>query len=57
MQRRGRNLFWFEQEVGGAVKNVLAVATGFSDGSKFGANTRGVLLYRGYPVEQRVHTG
>jgi len=34
-------------EVGGAVKNVLAVATGFSDGLKFGANTRVALITRG----------
>jgi glycerol-3-phosphate dehydrogenase (NAD(P)+) len=34
-------------EVGGAVKNVLAVATGLSDGLKFGANTRVALITRG----------
>jgi glycerol-3-phosphate dehydrogenase (NAD(P)+) len=34
-------------EVGGAVKNVLAVATGFSDGLNFGANTRVALITRG----------
>ena len=34
-------------EVGGAVKNVLAVATGFSDGLKFGANTRVAIITRG----------
>ncbi|MEE9136658.1 MAG: NAD(P)H-dependent glycerol-3-phosphate dehydrogenase [Gammaproteobacteria bacterium] len=34
-------------EVGGAVKNVLAIATGFSDGLGFGANTRVALITRG----------
>jgi glycerol-3-phosphate dehydrogenase (NAD(P)+) len=34
-------------EVGGAVKNVLAIATGISDGLGFGANTRIALITRG----------
>lgn len=34
-------------EVGGAVKNVLAIATGMSDGLKFGANARIALINRG----------
>lgn len=34
-------------EVGGAVKNVLAVGAGLSDGLKFGANTRIALITRG----------
>lgn len=34
-------------EVGGAVKNVLAIATGMSDGLGFGANTRIALITRG----------
>lgn len=34
-------------EVGGAVKNVLAVAAGISDGLGFGANTRAALITRG----------
>jgi glycerol-3-phosphate dehydrogenase (NAD(P)+) len=34
-------------EVGGAVKNVLAIATGISDGMKLGANARAALLTRG----------
>ncbi|MGB8326824.1 MAG: NAD(P)H-dependent glycerol-3-phosphate dehydrogenase [Steroidobacteraceae bacterium] len=34
-------------EVGGAVKNVLAVAAGLSDGCGFGANTRIALITRG----------
>jgi glycerol-3-phosphate dehydrogenase (NAD(P)+) len=34
-------------EVGGAVKNVLAIGTGLSDGLGFGANTRIALINRG----------
>jgi glycerol-3-phosphate dehydrogenase (NAD(P)+) len=34
-------------EVGGAVKNVLAIAAGMSDGMGFGANTRIALITRG----------
>jgi glycerol-3-phosphate dehydrogenase (NAD(P)+) len=34
-------------EVGGAVKNVLAIAAGISDGLGFGANTRVALITRG----------
>ncbi len=34
-------------EIGGAVKNVLAIATGLSDGLGFGLNTRAALLTRG----------
>jgi glycerol-3-phosphate dehydrogenase (NAD(P)+) len=34
-------------EVGGAVKNVLAIAAGMSDGLKFGANARIALINRG----------
>jgi len=34
-------------EVGGAVKNVLAIATGIADGLKFGANARIALINRG----------
>jgi glycerol-3-phosphate dehydrogenase (NAD(P)+) len=34
-------------EVGGAVKNVLAVGAGLSDGLGFGANTRVALITRG----------
>lgn len=34
-------------EVGGAVKNVLAIATGMSDGLKLGMNARAALITRG----------
>jgi glycerol-3-phosphate dehydrogenase (NAD(P)+) len=34
-------------EVGGAVKNVLAIGTGIADGMGFGANTRIALITRG----------
>ncbi len=34
-------------EVGGAVKNVLAIAAGITDGLGFGANTRAALITRG----------
>ena len=34
-------------EVGGAVKNVLAIASGIADGLGFGANTRAALITRG----------
>lgn len=34
-------------QVGGAVKNVLAIAAGIADGLGFGANTRAALVTRG----------
>lgn len=34
-------------EIGGAVKNVLAIAAGAADGLNFGANTRAALITRG----------
>ena len=34
-------------QVGGAVKNVMAIAAGISDGLGFGANTRAALITRG----------
>ncbi len=34
-------------EIGGIVKNVLAIATGISDGLKLGANARSALITRG----------
>jgi glycerol-3-phosphate dehydrogenase (NAD(P)+) len=43
-------------EVAGAVKNVLAIATGVSDGLKFGANTRAALITRGLAEMMRLGT-
>lgn len=34
-------------EIGGAVKNIIAIAAGFADGAGFGANTRVALITRG----------
>lgn len=34
-------------EIGGAIKNVIAIATGISDGMEFGANARSALITRG----------
>lgn len=34
-------------EIGGALKNVLAIAVGAADGLRFGANTRAALITRG----------
>jgi len=34
-------------EIGGAVKNVLAIAAGIADGLGYGANTRAALITRG----------
>ena len=41
-------------ELGGAVKNVLAVATGISDGMKFGHNARAALITRGLAEMMRL---
>ena len=41
-------------EVGGAVKNVLAVGAGLSDGLGFGANTRVALIARGLAEMMRL---
>ncbi|MDH5544519.1 MAG: NAD(P)-dependent glycerol-3-phosphate dehydrogenase [Gammaproteobacteria bacterium] len=41
-------------EVGGAVKNVLAIAAGIADGLEFGANTRAALITRGLVEIQRL---
>ncbi len=43
-------------EVGGAVKNVLAVGAGLSDGLGFGANTRVALITRGLLEMTRLGT-
>ena len=36
-------------QVGGATKNVMAIAAGISDGLGFGANARAALITRGWP--------
>lgn len=41
-------------ELGGAVKNVLAIATGISDGLGLGANARAALVTRGLAEMQRL---
>lgn len=41
-------------EVGGAVKNVLAIATGISDGLGYGSNTRAALITRGLAEMMRL---
>jgi glycerol-3-phosphate dehydrogenase (NAD(P)+) len=41
-------------EVGGAVKNVIAIAAGISDGLGFGANTRVALISRGLVEMTRI---
>ncbi len=41
-------------ELGGAVKNVLAIATGIADGMGLGANTRAALITRGLAEIQRL---
>ena len=44
-------------EVGGAVKNVLAIGAGISDGLGFGANTRIALINRGLVEMTRAWRG
>lgn len=41
-------------ELGGAIKNVLAIACGISDGLGFGTNTKGALITRGIVEMQRL---
>ncbi len=41
-------------EIGGAVKNVLAIACGISDGLGLGSNTKGALITRGIVEMQRL---
>ena len=41
-------------ELGGALKNVLALATGIADGAGFGANARAALVTRGLAELQRL---
>jgi glycerol-3-phosphate dehydrogenase (NAD(P)+) len=42
--------------MGGAVKNVIAIATGISDGMGFGANARSALIARGLAEMIRLGT-
>src|SRR5262249_61610985 len=46
-------------EIGGAVKNVIALAAGVSDGLGFGHNTRAALITRGLAEISRlaIHLG
>jgi len=44
-------------QVGGAAKNVLAIAVGIADGLGFGANTRSALITRGLAELIRLGTG
>lgn len=41
-------------QIGGAVKNVLAIAAGIADGLKLGANTRAALITRGLQEVMRL---
>jgi glycerol-3-phosphate dehydrogenase (NAD(P)+) len=43
-------------EIGGALKNVIAIATGISDGLKLGYNTRAALITRGLVEITRIGT-
>jgi len=43
-------------EIGGALKNVIAIATGCSDGLGFGYNTRAALITRGLAEIKRLGT-
>ena len=43
-------------ELGGALKNVLAIAVGIADGLGFGANTRAMLMTRGLSEIMRLAT-
>lgn len=42
-------------QIGGALKNVIAIATGIADGLGFGANTRAALITRGLSEISRVN--
>ena len=44
-------------QVGGAVKNVMAIAAGIADGLGFGANTRSALVTRGLAEIMRLGSG
>ncbi len=45
---------WIGVEVGGAVKNVLAIATGIADGLALGMNARAALITRGLAEMSRL---
>lgn len=47
---------WVGAEVGGAVKNVLAIATGLCDGLALGLNARAALITRGLAEMTRLGT-
>lgn len=42
-------------QIGGATKNVIAIAAGISDGLKFGINTRSLLICRGFAEMNRLN--
>lgn len=42
-------------QIGGALKNVIAIATGIADGLGFGANTRAALITRGLSEISRIN--
>ena len=44
-------------EIGGALKNVIAIATGICDGLNLGSNTRAALVTRGLVEIARIGTG
>lgn len=48
------NADWVGVEVGGAVKNVLAIATGLCDGLQLGLNARAALITRGLAEMSRL---
>jgi glycerol-3-phosphate dehydrogenase (NAD(P)+) len=43
-------------ELGGALKNVLAIASGITIGARFGESARAALITRGFPEMQRLAT-
>ena len=43
-------------ELGGAVKNVVAIATGIADGLEYGHNARAALITRGLAEISRLGT-
>ena len=51
-------MYWTDDligvQIGGAVKNVLAIAAGVIDGKKFGANAHAALVTRGFAEMRRL---